>query len=203
MTRLGAFLGSLALVSLFAAPAQATPILEQTLIATGDDVIVTFVSNGATMTSELWLEGDAGDELGALFNNWTTPVGTSLNLGSFAEGTELVFKLVVGQTGDIFYTGAASRNPDDLVHASLESATGQVLVGFEDLLGGGDRDYDDLVFAFTNVLTADLPSTTDSEGPTGGAAAAAPLTADEPSALTMLCGGLSMLVFAIKRKRAA
>lgn len=237
MTRLGAFLGSVALVGLFAGPAQATPILEQTLIATGGDVLVTFVSNGAALSSELWLDGDAGDELGAIFNNWTTTVGTSMDLGSFAEGTELVFKLIVGNTGNVFYTGSADRNADGVVHAELESGTAQTLVGFEDLFGGGDRDYNDLVFAFTNVMptassgagpadggsnaggapnsgdtsnaggppngagTPIFGSTPLGEGAASGEGAPAVITADEPSTLVMLGSGLSMLVFAMKRKR--
>jgi hypothetical protein len=45
MTRPCAFLGTAALVALLATPAQATPIVEQTLVATGGDVVVTFVSN--------------------------------------------------------------------------------------------------------------------------------------------------------------
>ena len=203
MTRLGAFLSCLALVGVFASPAQATPILEQTLIATGGDVVVTFVSNGAAMASELWLDGDDGDELGAIFNNWTTAIGTSMNLGSFSEGTELVFKLLVEQTGDAFYTGPANRNPDGLVHAVLESATGKVLVGFEDLFGGGDLDYDDLVFAFTNVMPTDSSGTTGGEATTGGEGTTGPVSADEPGTLVMLGGGLSMLVFAMKKRRAA
>jgi hypothetical protein len=203
MTRLGALLGSLTLVGLFAAPAQATPILEQTLIATGGDVVVTFASNGAAMASELWLDGSAGDELGAIFNNWTTAIGSTRNLGSFADGAELVFKLVVETTGNVFYTGSASRNPDGLVHARLEDATGQVMVGFEDLFGGGDLDYDDLVFAFTNVLPTSSSSTTNDEGTTSGQGPNAPVSADEPSSLVMLGCGLSVLVVAMKRMRAA
>lgn len=237
MTRLGAFLGSAALVGLFAGPAQATPILEQTLIATGGDIVVTFVSNGAALSSELWLDGDAGDELGAIFNNWTTAVGTSMDLGSFTEGTELVFKLIVGKTGNVFYTGPAARNPDGVVHADVETGTDQTLVGFEDLFGGGDRDYNDLVFAFTNVMPTASSGAAGGDGvsnaggapnaggtPSAGgtpngagtpifgstpladaessAEGAPAIAVDEPSTLVMLGGGLSMLVFAIKRKRA-
>ena len=45
MTRVCAVLGTLVLVCAMATPAQAVPITEQTLIATGGDVVVTFVSN--------------------------------------------------------------------------------------------------------------------------------------------------------------
>jgi hypothetical protein len=168
------------------------PILEQTLIATGGDVVVTFVSNGAGFASDLVLDGALGDELGVIFNNWTTAIGTSTHLGSFAEGTELVFKLLVQQTGDIFYTGDSSRNLDGLVHAVLETSGQQVLVGFEDLFGGGDLDYDDLVFAFTNVVPV-----TDPSGSGGGGTA--PITADEPATLVMLGSGLLAVVFAMRR----
>jgi len=155
MTRPCTLLGTVALVAALAAPAQAVPITEQTLIATGGDVLVTFVSNGAGYTSELYLDGSLGDDLGAIFNNVTTAVGTTINLGSFAEGTDLIFRLLVTQTGDVFYTGDGSLNPDGVAHALLENGDGQVLVGFEDLFGGGDLDYNDLVFAFTNVALQD------------------------------------------------
>jgi len=206
MTRLGAFLGSAVLVGLFAGPAQGAPF-EQTLVATGGDIFVTFVSNGAELSSDLWLDGDAGDELGALFNNWTTAVGTSMDLGSFAEGTELVFKLIVGNAGSVFYTGQAARNPDGVVHAKLESGTDQTLVGFEDLFGGGDRDYNDLVFAFTNAMpiasrgAAGADGVSNAGGTPSAVSAPAMITVDEPGTLVMLGSGLSMLVFAIRGSR--
>jgi hypothetical protein len=222
MTRLCALAGTAALVSLLAMPAQATPILEQTLIATGGDVVVTFVSTGAGYTSELFLDGPVGDELGAIFNNWTTELGSSMNLGNFAAGTELVFKLLVQQTGDAFYTGGGSRNLDGLAHAVVDTlTTAQVLVGFEDLYGGGDLDYDDLVFAFVNVAAgAGDSSGSGSGGTTGsptapgagggspigagggpiGAGPGVPRAVDEPGNLVLLGSGLVMLGFAMRRQ---
>jgi len=230
MTRPCALVGTAALLAALAAPAQAVPITEQTLIATGGDVLVTFVSNGAGYTSELYLDGSLGDDLGAIFNNVTTAVGTTINLGSFAEGTDLIFRLLVTQTGDVFYTGDGSLNPDGVAHALLENGDGQVLVGFEDLFGGGDLDYNDLVFAFTNVALQDesggsasgesggSTSNGDSSGSasngaggsgvvpgSGGVAQAGPVGAlpvavDEPGTLLMLGSGLLMLVFAMKRQ---
>jgi hypothetical protein len=192
MTRPCALVGAAALVGLLATSAQATPIIEQTLVATGGDVVVTFVSNGAGFTSELFLDGALGDEIGTIFNNWTTNLGTSMNLGTFEEGTELVFKLLVQQTGDLFYTGDGSRNLDGMVHAVIENLAGQVLVGFEDILGGGDLDYNDLVFAFTNVTAEDTPGA--GVGGTTGSA-----TVDEPSTLLLLGTGLAMLGIAMRR----
>ena len=230
MTRPGALVATMALVAALAAPAQAVQITEQTLITTGGDVIVTFVSNGAGYTSELFLDDPLADDADAIFNNWTTDIGQSMNLGSFAAGTELVFKLVVQQTGDIFYTGAGSRNADGIVHALVESVAGQVLVGFEDLFGGGDLDYDDLVFAFTNVIVTDDTSggsggnggnggssgssgSSGSNGGSGGSGSVAgpggishagpgaiPAAVDEPGTLLLLGGGLMMVVIAMKRQ---
>jgi hypothetical protein len=181
-----------------AVPARAVPITGDTLIATGGDVTVTFASNDAGYTSDLFLEGLYGDG-SVIFNNWTTPVGTSINLGSFEAGTELVFKLVVQQTGDTFYTGPADRNLDGQVHALIENLAGQVMVGFEDLRGGGDRDYNDLVFAFTNVNPSSPPAPT---GTAGAGGSDTPLAVDEPSSLLMFGSGLVALVFVMKRQTA-
>ena len=218
MIRPCALVGTAALVGLLAVPAQAVPITEQTLIATGGNVMVTFVSNGAGFTSELFLDGALGEELGALFNNVTTEVGTSVDLGSFAAGTELIFKLFVKQTGDTFYTGFADRNADGIGHAAVESGEGQLFVGFEDLFGGGDLDYNDLVFAFTNVVFTDAPGTdttgTDTTGVNGGMPPGAggvpqegpggeelPVQADEPSSLLLFGSGLAGLVMVMRRQQ--
>ena len=222
MTRPCALVGTVALVALLATPAHAVPILEQTLIATGGDVVVTFVSNDAGFMSELYLDGQSGDQSGAIFNNFTTPTGTIVNLGSFTAGTELIFTLLVKQTGDLFFTGDASRNEDGVVHARLQDAGDHVLVGFEDLFGGGDLDFNDLVFSFTDVVTAGTSGsdgigepTGSVSGPvagqgsgvgagsgTGAGTVANPATVDEPGALVMLGSGLAMLAVAMRRRAA-
>lgn len=203
MTRLGVLAGTTVLLCSLAVPARAIPITPDTLIATGGDVMVTFASNDAGYTSELFLDGLLGGSV--LFNNRTTPIGTAINLGRFDAGTELVFKLLVLQTGDTFYTGSADRNADGQVHALIQHAAGQVLVGFEDLRGGGDRDYNDLVFAFTNVNPSSQPGSTATTGGTsgGGSGSASPLAVDEPSSLLMFGGGLAALVFAMRRQQYA
>ena len=125
-------------------------------------------------------------------------MGTSVNLGSFAAGTELIFKLLVRQTGDAFYTGPDKRNLDGLVHSLIQGTTGQLLVGFEDLLGGGDFDYNDLVFALTNVdAIVGAGEVGDSVDPGGIALEAA---VDEPGSLLMLGSGLGALVWVMKRQ---
>ena len=53
----------------------------------------------------------------------------------------------VENTGYTYFTGDPGRNPDDFVHARLyEIRNNLVLVRFEDLFGGGDKDYNDVNF---------------------------------------------------------
>jgi len=93
-----------------------------------------------------------------VFNNHTSPVGSTVNLGSFAVGTELIFRLHVSNTGYDYYTGAASRNPDGDTHARVQSnwQPNETLVSFEDLFGTpeGVNGYNDLSFSFTNTTSA-------------------------------------------------
>jgi hypothetical protein len=171
--------------TLSARTAQAAPVLGAQLIATGGDVMATFLGHTAGYTNDLYLF-DASDlntplavtavagpgfggATGLIFTNHTTAPGTTINLGSFAAGTELVFGIHVRNTGDNFYMGAASRNVDKIFHAAVDNGlappfpgygtipVGSVGVGFEDLLGGGDLDYDDLGFAFSNVRSSTVP----------------------------------------------
>jgi hypothetical protein len=134
-----------------------------TLIADGGLSTIQFVRSDAGYDSVLFLS--APDEQGPFFPNHSTPVGTSSNLGSLAGGTKLVFRLHVLSTGDDFFTGAATRNPDGAVHAqaslwagSLSIPTPGVLVGFEDLFGGGDADFNDFQFVVTNARLVDASS---------------------------------------------
>lgn len=75
--------------------------------------------------------------------------GSQLNLGQFAGGTELEFFLTNPQ-GKTFMTGLGSRNPDGLVHANIVSnGANSWIIGWEDLTGEGDSDYNDVNFAVT------------------------------------------------------
>ena len=47
---------------------------------------------------------------------------------------------------DVFHSGAASLNSDGLGHAVSGLVDGDLLIGFEDIAGGGDRDFEDVVF---------------------------------------------------------
>jgi hypothetical protein len=132
---------------------MAAPILGASVIVQTDgDVIATFLGHTAGYTNDLYLDNPA-NSLGIIFTNHTTPVGATSNLGYFTAGTELIFRIHVRNTGDNFFSGPGFRNPDGLPHAVVDGQFGPntSYVGFEDLFGGGDRDYDDLNFSFTNT----------------------------------------------------
>jgi len=163
---------------------EAAPIIGAQLFANGGDVFAQFMGHTAGFTNELYLfdagnlatplavTGTAGAlGMGLIFNNQSTPVGTNINLGNFAAGTELVFGIYVQNTGFTYYMGAGSRNPDGVTHAAVDNGllpqfppygaipAGYVGVGFEDIFGivNSDRDFDDLGFAFSNVRAVPEP----------------------------------------------
>lgn len=117
-------------------------------------VNATYQGNSASFSNDLYLvtnDGIANNDI-FIFNNKTSKVGSTVNLGSFAVGTELEFRLYVNDTKTSYYTGAASRNPGNHIHARVQQngALNTTLVSFEDLLNG-PFDYNDLSFSFTNT----------------------------------------------------
>jgi len=64
-----------------------------------------------------------------------------------------MFKLDVRETGETFYSGPTERNSDGVAHASvMQLADGTLLIGFEDLTGGGDNDFNDVIIGLTGDL---------------------------------------------------
>ena len=76
----------------------------------------------------------------ALTNSMVAPF--SITLGSGA----IYAPLIINQTSGESYFAFAAANPDQLEHFSGFGANGW---GMEDLYGGGDRDYDDLIVRFS------------------------------------------------------
>lgn len=125
-----------------------TPATDKLFVATAGEVILTFLSKTAAYSNDLYLQGSPE----VILNNQTAIPVTQYALGSFQAGAELAFTMFVKTTGFAYYTGNASSNPDSFIHAAYDITSGQSLnIGFEDIFGGGDRDYDDLVFSLTNV----------------------------------------------------
>ena len=123
-------------------------------------VVATYQGNSATYSNDLYLERNASGAPGLdgnpandlfIFNNHANSVGDTLDLGNFAGGVELVFRLHVNNTGNNFFSGDASRNADGLAHARVQAdfAPNATLVSFEDLLGTpeGVNGFNDLSFS--------------------------------------------------------
>jgi hypothetical protein len=114
-------------------------------------VVVTLVLSDTAYQDSLVL-----DEPGPptpLMDAWSTSVGSAVSVGPYAVGTELVFGIDVQNTGDHWQSGPASRNADGVAHVAVtyEGACSW-LIGFEDLYGGGDLDYNDVVFRVQGLL---------------------------------------------------
>jgi hypothetical protein len=134
---------------------KADPLLGADIYVAADgNVVATFVSQTAGLDNELYLFLVGGPQF--VFHNHANFPGDTVDLGYFAAGTLLKFGIYVPATGFTYYSGSGADNPDLIPHAVVDVGATSTLVGFEDLFGGGDGDYDDTVFSFTNV-TASVP----------------------------------------------
>jgi hypothetical protein len=143
------------------------------------DVTITFIESDAAFRSYLTLYtasdlvtaltptgtpcGFAGCPSGSIFDSDNTPVGATFVLSEaflqahFAAGDEMVFAIQVDENIDgaidhTYYMGAAGRNADGIIHNDTQpGGPALAIVGFEDILGGGDLDFNDHVFSFFPV----------------------------------------------------
>lgn len=163
-------------------PFGISPSGESLFVGTTGEVILTFLSSQASFSSDLFLQGNSA----SILNNHTATSGAQYSLGNFEAGTTLNFSLLVNTIGTTFFNGPASINPDNVIHAAYSGVVGNsITVGFEDLLGGGDLDYNDLVFSLTNVY-----------------AATAPVTAvSEPETYAMFMAGLGLMGWTARRRQ--
>jgi len=149
-----------------------------------NDVFATYQGNSAAFSNDLYLVQPGSDRF--IFNNHGSAVGSTVNLGGFAIGTELLFRLHVNNTGYDYFTGDASLNPDQHFHARVQEnwLPSTTLVSFEDLFNG-PFNYNDLSFSFTNTVTT--------KPPTGGV--------PEPSTIFLLGIGLAGLGYRRKNRK--
>lgn len=147
------------------------------IVTSTDHVIATYEGNSAAFSNDLYLVNTGQ----FVFNNHASPVGSTVDLGSFAIGTELLFKLHVNNTGFDYFTGPAARNPDDHTHARVQDnwEPNITLVSFEDLFNG-PFDYNDLSFSFTNTGSSSVP---------------------EPATYSLMLGGLAVVGWLTRRRR--
>jgi len=195
---------SAALAFAFCGSAQAAPIPyanagtpnTQTYVFTAQatgDVMAYFAGSNADYMNQITLlvNGVATGVFG--LNNHESAYGDQLNFGTVNKGDVLTFALVNINPGDVgpWYSNAA-MNADGYQHIYASAYAGDSLipagiaVGFEDLRNGGDFDYNDENFVFTNLAT----ETTD------------PSDVPEPASLGLMLIGAAGLVLRRRAKHA-
>ena len=153
------WLGLLLFAVTFARDAQAAPVLGAQLFYTGGTVTVTSLLVTSGNTTELGLYDAAFSRLLFIMNDEPPGVVVSFDPSTLgiSVGDELIFgiRTIVPPTGTEFFMGPAGRNFDGIIHAGVDSlGGGMFVVGFEDLPGGGDLDYDDNKFLFEGGVVA-------------------------------------------------
>lgn len=143
-------------------------------LAAAADIRVYFIGEGAGYRNSLGFNTagggvDSGDPL-LIFPDASSPVsylnpkatgsrsqtaplmpGDFVNLGSFTKGTSLDFFLIANGAagGTQVFSTDPTVNKDKIAHvvAFNDVENPYLLIGFEDLYGGGDKDYNDVLFA--------------------------------------------------------
>ena len=126
---------------------------------TGGDVTVESLPVSSAYVSELGLYDPTFTRVLYIMND--EPVGVTVTFDpadyGYVAGDNLIFGIrVISDSDREYFMGPASRNPDNVLHAGVDSlGAGIFVVGFEDLFGGGDLDYDDNRFQFKGAIIPD------------------------------------------------
>jgi hypothetical protein len=161
----------LAVAALAATPVSAAPVLGGQLYYTGGDVTVTTLPVSSGFTTALSLYDSTFTALTFLTNDEPSAVSVTFNPGAYgiAVGQELIFGIQITAppnfAGQTFFMGPAARNSDNVVHAKVDGPKLDAVynlglgyeVGFEDIPGGGDFDYDDNRFFFQGGIVQQVP----------------------------------------------
>ena len=136
-----------------------------------DDVEVYFINEGATFRNQLFLTTDDNQTQEIVFDDVSSPLsiipeedgplalGQGKSLGSFEGNTFLEFYLVGNGAngGENIYRYNAEDSSDGIAHLLGYQVGDYVLLGFEDIAGGGDFDFNDTVFAVKGVVGETIP----------------------------------------------
>ncbi|MEM1360340.1 MAG: Ig-like domain-containing protein [Pseudomonadota bacterium] len=118
---------------------------------TGGSALREDVTDGTSLG--FFLVQDAADLLSGLKSSDTLDFVTTNGADANAFGGEAAYLSVNGQKIDVpvFHSIDHRLNPDGLQHvvSGVDPGGRSITIGFEDLLGGGDRDYQDVVFQVT------------------------------------------------------
>lgn len=147
------------------APASADALRIDRLKSPGQDMYVELERSDAKFRSSLYVY-DAQD--------LSQPITESLlstdprkatggsRVGKLPADREIVFGLQVDENLDdqidqVYFTGGASQNADQSVHAVINFLSPTSFrVSFEDMWGGGDKDFNDLVVQVTTVTPTQI-----------------------------------------------
>ena len=111
----------------------------------------TLIFPDASSSSSYFYETDTQESLSRRSTSTPVMAGDFVDLGTLSGGADLDFMLIAnGANGgtDVWSTDSG-YNADGIQHAvafAVEDSP-YLLIGFEDLYGGGDLDYNDLMFA--------------------------------------------------------
>ena len=119
------------------------------------DVVITFGGNDPNPDMRFGLLEPESIIFGSMDE---LPLNYNRNLEKFRKGEELIFYITNNSDPrSTFFTGPAGRNPDKRPHAQVMSSATGLRVGFEESYGGGDGDFDDIVFYLSGDLTTVPP----------------------------------------------
>jgi len=127
-----------------------------TAASTGD-LIGYFAGSGASYDEQVGLLGSPN---GVGLGNHSSQIGEAFNFGHVTAGQVLTFFDQINTTHDTWYSDA-SMNSDGIQHIYSTNVVANqiyagspagVYIGFEDLAGGGDANYFDDTFIFTNTI---------------------------------------------------
>ena len=149
----GALLG-LAVVLGSSSAVQAGPVLGGQVYTSGGNISVEILGGSAGHFSKIYLD-NSGVPGGSLVGNNQTMLGHVEAISGLTPHQELIFRIDNTTSGQTFFIGPASRNGDNFIHATVDwdFVPGKALIEFEDLLNGGDQDYNDIRFLVSGKLS--------------------------------------------------